>query len=81
MAYYVASTQKYLESTTESEGSVWRRLYNPGATCPVSGIYRCSNCGDEVTCNKGDPLPPQNHRQHATADKIFWELIVQTKTK
>jgi hypothetical protein len=81
MAYYVGSTQKYLEHTAEPEGSVWRTLYSPGTGCPVSGIYRCSNCGDEVTCNKSDPLPPQNHRQHISTDKILWELIVQTKTK
>lgn len=81
MAYYVGNTQKYLEKTTEPEGSVWRYLYHPGTECPASGIYRCAGCGDEVTSNKGDPLPPQNHRQHATGDKILWQLIVQTKTK
>ncbi|GAB5992555.1 hypothetical protein AE1304_20140 [Aeromonas enteropelogenes] len=81
MAYYVPSTEKFLEKTTEPAGSVWRVVYNPGTECPASGIYRCVNCGDEVTCNKGDPLPPQNHRQHASNKDILWELIVMTKTK
>lgn len=81
MAYYVNSTEKYLEKTTEPEGSVWRKLFHPGTACPDSGIYRCFNCGDEVTSNKGDPLPPQNHRQHNSTEKIMWELIVKTKTK
>ncbi|EFB1645163.1 protein L, partial [Escherichia coli] len=63
------------------EGSVWRYYYKPGNTCPASGIYRCTNCGDEVTCNKDDPLPPQNHRQHNVPGDIRWELVVMTKTK
>ena len=81
MTYYVPSTKKYLEETTEPDGSVWRKIYTPGTSCPASGIYICTNCGDEVTCNKGDPLPPQNHRQHNTAKDIRWELVVMTKTK
>tara|TARA_B100000678_G_scaffold247745_1_gene221195 strand:+ start:440 stop:685 length:246 start_codon:yes stop_codon:yes gene_type:complete len=81
MAYYVGSTENYLKKTTEPEGSVWRKLFKPGAECPASGIYRCRACGDEVTSNKGDPLPPQNHRQHDSDKKIRWELIVMTKTQ
>ena len=82
MAFYVESTAKYLTKTTEPDGSVWRKLFSPASTCPASGIYRCRNCGDEVTCNKGDPLPPQNHSQHTpSSGDILWELIVMTKTK
>ena len=82
MAYYVGSTEDYLIKTTEPEGSVWRKLFNPATECSASGIYRCRNCGDEVTCNKGDPLPPQNHAQHnPSAGNIRWELVVMTKTK
>lgn len=81
MAFYVDSTHKYLQKTNEPEGSVWRYYYKPGNTCPASGIYRCTNCGDEVTCNKDDPLPPQNHRQHNVPGDIQWELVVMTKTK
>ena len=80
MAYYVDSTEKYLEKTSEPEGSVWQKLFSPGTTCPDSGIYRCNSCGDEVTSNKGDPLPPQNHKQHTSDKKILWELIIKTKT-
>ena len=82
MVFYVQSTKKHLEETSEPEGSVWRSLFSPAATCPESGIYRCYNCGDEVICNKGDPLPPQNHRQHNPSHgDIASELILMTKTK
>lgn len=81
MAYYVPSTKKYLEETAEPDGSVWRKIFHPGTPCPASGIYVCTSCGDEVTCNKGEPLPPQNHSQHNTAKDIRWELVVMTKTK
>ncbi|WP_414912885.1 protein L [Pseudomonas sp. IT-P258] len=81
MAFYVPSTKKYLVETSEPEGSVWRKLFSPASECPASGIYRCANCGDEVTSNKGDRLPPQNHSQHSNAEKILWELIIMTKTK
>jgi len=69
MAYYVPSTKKYLVEAQEPDGSVWRKLFHPATECPASGIYRCANCGDEVTCNKGDRLPPQNHSQHTTTEK------------
>lgn len=81
MPYYVESTSKYFEKTEEPKDSVWRKLFPPGSTCPASGIYKCQACGDEVTSNKGDPLPPQNHRQHDSAQKISWELVAMTKTK
>lgn len=81
MAYYVPSTKQFLTETTEPDGSVWRTIFAPGAECPASGIYRCTNCGDEVTCNKGYLLPPQNHRQHNSSNDIRWELVVMTKTK
>lgn len=29
-----------------------------GETVKVSGIYKCSVCGNEVTCVKGEPFPP-----------------------
>lgn len=61
MVFYVQSTKKHLEETSEPEGSVWRSLFSPAATCPESGIYRCYNCGDEVTCNKGDPVIPRKN--------------------
>lgn len=48
----------------------------PGDIVPDSGIYRCVNCGDEIAANKGNPLPPQNHHQHAQGSPIKWKLLV-----
>jgi hypothetical protein len=45
----------------ELGGPVLRAVTTPP---PRSGIYMCTNCGDEAACNKGDPLPPQDHRQY-----------------
>ena len=44
--------------------SHWKTLFSPNDKVPVSGIYYCKNCNSEVTCNKGDPFPPQNRDQH-----------------
>lgn len=48
----------------------------PGFIAPDSGIYRCVNCGDEIAANRGNPLPPQNHHQHANGAPIRWKLLV-----
>lgn len=29
-----------------------------GYTISASGIYKCKNCGNEITCVKGDRCPP-----------------------
>lgn len=55
--------------------------YSPGVAAPHSGIYRCVSCGDEYACNKGNPLPPQNHRQHPTTASIQWKLLVYSQVK
>ena len=34
------------------------RYYRPGQTAPVSGQYRNTTTGTEVTVTKGEPLPP-----------------------
>lgn len=65
---------------TLSHDSKFDQLHKPGATVPYSGIYVCANCGDEIASNKGDPFPPQNHRQHSNTSKpIAWQLLVQTQ--
>ena len=57
-------------------------LHQPGSTTPHSGIYRCENCGDEVASNAGNPLPPQNHRQHNPAKgAIRWRMILYAVQK
>jgi hypothetical protein len=54
-------------------------VHKPGQIAPWSGVYRCINCGDESACNKGDPLPPQNHHQHKQTAPIAWRLLVVTQ--
>ncbi|WP_160670678.1 zinc ribbon-containing protein [Clostridium sp. C8-1-8] len=29
-----------------------------GQKVEQSGIYKCTSCGNEVTCVKGEPFPP-----------------------
>jgi hypothetical protein len=55
-------------------------IYEPGNKVPHSGIYICTGCRREVTCNYGDPLPPQNSHQHTTSKPIRWRLLVYTNT-
>jgi len=62
-----------------SDGAQFNALHKPGATTPQSGIYMCINCRDEIASNAGNPLPPQNHRQHNKPDPILWRLLVQTQ--
>lgn len=77
MAWYKDSANVQKASGAEA---VWSTYYSPGDTVPTSGIYRCKNCGKEVTCNKDDPFPPQNHHQHPQAGAVLWRLIVWTNT-
>jgi hypothetical protein len=61
---------------TQQTGPAFDFLHKPGMPVPVSGIYKCSGCGDEIACNKGDPFPPQNHHQHRDPRMfIRWRLI------
>ncbi|WP_159590362.1 MULTISPECIES: protein L [Chelativorans] len=56
------------------------KVHSPGTAAPYSGIYICANCRDEYACNAGDPLPPQNHRQHnPSTGAIRWKLLIQTQ--
>ncbi|WIO60035.1 hypothetical protein [Pseudomonas amygdali] len=83
MAHVVEETVQYLKKTPKSVlGSVvWDTLYQIASKVPVSGIYRCEGCGDEITSNKDDIFPPQNKHQHANKAKVEWRLIVETQTK
>ena len=60
--------------------AAFNTLYRPGTAAPYSGAYRCESCADEVCCNRGQPLPPQNHKQHVNGLKpILWRLILVTE--
>jgi hypothetical protein len=84
MARYIQATEQYLKktSTTILGGAVWDTVHPIGGIVPVSGIYRCEGCGDEITSNKDTEFPPQNKHQHPGSSKtIGWRLIVETQTK
>lgn len=49
----------------------------PGTNAPYGGIYRCLQCGHEVTVPQYHVLPPQNHHVHRmNQGPIRWQLIV-----
>lgn len=78
MAWYLNLDN--LKKTGKPDNDWWTHVYTPGSTVPVSGIYKCTGCRKEVTCNEDDPFPPQNHHQHPGSSPIRWELIVRTNT-
>ena len=77
MAWYKDASVLRSANGTEP---VWSTDYRPGADVPISGIYRCRNCGKETTCNAQDSFPPQNHHQHPQAGPVVWRLIIWTNT-
>lgn len=61
----------------QSQHIKFDKKYPAGATAPDSGIYRCIGCGHEIVAAKGQPLPIQNHHQHAFEfGTVSWQLIV-----
>lgn len=83
MARVTEETLKYLKKTQKSllGSAVWDTLHPIASIVPVSGIYRCEGCGDEITSNKDDRFPPQNKHQHTNQKKVEWRLIVETQTQ
>ena len=68
---------KYGKLLTYANKAAYDQLFRPSATTPYSGIYRCAQCGHEVTSVSGYPLPPQNHHQHTPGQgAIAWQLLV-----
>ncbi|GCF89240.1 hypothetical protein [Shewanella sp. M-Br] len=68
---------KYGNTLTQSQDAAFDAVYSPGTAAPHPGIYRCTNCGDEIAIAGGHTLPPQNHKQHSTSNgQIKWQLIV-----
>lgn len=67
---------KYPGNFIQSPGAAFDEALPPGFRIKISGIYRCTQCGDEIAANKGDPLPPQNRHQHKNpALPIQWKLV------
>lgn len=66
---------------TRVDDPAFDKSYAPGSVTPSSGIYMCVNCRDEVAVNAGNPLPPQNHRQHSNRTlPIRWRLLIKTQS-
>jgi len=65
---------------TQSNESKFDTEHSPGATASYPGIYRCTNCGDEIGIAKGHTLPPQNQHQHSSGS-VKWQLIVMAQQK
>jgi hypothetical protein len=77
MAWYVDGNFLVKANGTEA---LWTTDYDPGASVPQSGIYKCRSCNREVTCNHGDPFPPPSHHAHAP-NAVKWRMLVWTNTK
>lgn len=81
MAVVHVNTKKFIVEINSTK-EWWNNVYHTGDIVPVSGIYKCIVCKKEITSNKNDPFPPQNHHQHAsTTSKVEWQLIVRTDTE
>jgi hypothetical protein len=71
------ASYKHGEYLHQNQHEEFDRVLTPGTIAANSGIYRCVGCGDEVACNKDNPLPSQNHRQHnPNQGAIRWKLLV-----
>jgi len=72
---------KYNQFFTQSQHGNFDSINPPGTKVPDSGIYRCEGCGREISHNKDDTLPPQNHHQHTSSQgTIRWRLIAAAQT-
>lgn len=71
---------KYSTYLSQSNDSKYDTEQSPGETASHPGIYRCTNCGDEIGIAKGHTLPPQNQHQHTTG-AVKWKLIVRALQK
>lgn len=68
---------KYNTHLTQSNDAAFDAKHSPGTPAPYPGIFRCTNCGDEIAIAGGHVLPPQNHKQHSPLKgEIKWQLLV-----
>lgn len=72
---------KYAAAIAQSNDAAFDAVHNPGVAAPHPGIYRCTNCGDEISIAGGHTLPPQTHRQHTSTLPIRWQLVVYSQTQ
>jgi hypothetical protein len=68
---------KYAHLLAPSQDAAFDAVHAPGTLAPHPGIYRCTNCGDEIAIAGGHVLPPQNHRQHSPQNgPVNWRLLI-----
>jgi hypothetical protein len=67
---------KYPQVLQRSSSAAFDAIYQPGASAPHSGIYRCTVCGHQAVSTAGYPLPPQSHHVHPNRQPIRWQLVV-----
>ncbi|MFJ3485217.1 protein L [Pseudomonas sp. NPDC090202] len=80
MALVSPVTRGYVTETL-SDNDHWTHAYGVGTAVPVSGIYRCMGCGEEIVSKRGESFPPQNRYQAVCQEKpVLWELVVMTQT-
>jgi hypothetical protein len=73
----IISGTKFKELT----GSAFTTTYSPGKEVEYSGIYKCINCGREITSNMhptDNTFPP--HNTSSSCKKAEWKLHVITDT-
>lgn len=66
----------------DGKGNAFTIVYKPGNKVEWSGIYKCKNCGREITSNKhpaDDTFPPHNNSSNCR--NAEWKLHVVTDTE
>jgi hypothetical protein len=53
----VMALYKYPQFLQQEQGQEYDVTYEPGAICPISGVYRCEGCGRSITSIKDKPFP------------------------
>ena len=68
---------KYVEFLETSDSEAFDKIIDPGDFAPWAGIYRCTECSQEVGTAGGQVLPRQSHHEHSHSQgPIRWRLVV-----
>lgn len=68
----------HLSESANPTHMVWITDFEPGATAPFAGIYRCKQCTMEIGIADGQTLPPLESHTHRNGTPVRWNLIVRT---
>lgn len=79
MAWHTSTS---ILTIVDPSNSWWTAIYEPGATAPVCGIYRCQGCKCEITRDQGEAFPPHTYHPHQPGQcRIRWVLNVRTNAQ